>query len=120
MSIREFGYAVAVSRGPITRRAWRLIRSWRQDWQALGTPELPTVWDGTRVVSGERALRQLAAEVSEAPTPRGRPGRFGARCQGRVGVAATDDRLPAGNLGVAGGRPVAARVSDEPLSADDP
>lgn len=65
--IRRFGYAVSVSRGPITSQAWRRIRSWRQDWQALGTPELPSLWDGARVKSGARALRQLAVEVSQAP-----------------------------------------------------
>ena len=71
--IRESGYAVALSRGPITGQAWRLIRSWRQDWQALGAPELPTLWDGIQAESGERALRQLAAEVDQVPTPRGVP-----------------------------------------------
>ncbi|MEO8556766.1 MAG: DsbA family protein [Actinomycetota bacterium] len=71
--IRRFGYAVSVSRGPITSQAWRLIRSWRQDWQALGTPDLPTLWDGTRAQSGEHALRKLAAEVDQAPKPRGAP-----------------------------------------------
>jgi hypothetical protein len=35
-------------------------------------------------------------------------------------VASTNDRLPTGNVGVAGGRSVDARASDEPLSADDP
>ena len=71
--IRRFGYAVSVSRGPITSQAWRLIRKWRQDWQALGTPDLPTLRDGTHAESGERALRQLAAEVDQAPTPRSAP-----------------------------------------------
>lgn len=71
--IREFGYAVAVTGEPITSQAWRLIRAWRQDWQALGAPELPTLWDGTQAESGERALRQLAAEVDQAPTPRSAP-----------------------------------------------
>jgi hypothetical protein len=69
--IREFGYAVALSRGPITTRAWRLIRDWRQQWQDLGCPELPILRDGTRVQSGVRALRRLAIEVSHAPTPDG-------------------------------------------------
>lgn len=66
--IRRFGYAVSVSRGPITSQAWRRIRSWRQEWQALGAPELPSLWDGARVKSGERALKQLAAEVAQALT----------------------------------------------------
>jgi predicted DsbA family dithiol-disulfide isomerase len=69
--IRESGYAVAVTGGPITSQAWRLIRGWQQDWQALGAPELPSLWDGTRVKSGERAVRQLAVEVSQASAPEG-------------------------------------------------
>jgi 2-hydroxychromene-2-carboxylate isomerase len=71
--IRRFGYAVAVTGGPITTQAWQLIRGWRQQWQALGAPELPSLWDGTRVKSGERALRQLAVEVRQAPAPGGLP-----------------------------------------------
>ena len=69
--IRQFGYAVAVTGGPITSQAWRLLRSWRQQWQALGAPELPSLWDGTTVKSGEHALRQLAVEVRQAPAPGG-------------------------------------------------
>jgi 2-hydroxychromene-2-carboxylate isomerase len=69
--IRRFGYGVAVTGGPITSQAWRLIRGWRQEWQALGAPELPSLWDGTRVISGKRAVRQLAVEVSQAPVPGG-------------------------------------------------
>ena len=71
--IREFGYAVAVTGGPITGQAWRLLRCWRQQWQALGAPELPSLWDGTRAKSGERAVRQLAVEVRQAPAPGGLP-----------------------------------------------
>jgi 2-hydroxychromene-2-carboxylate isomerase len=69
--IRESGYAVAVTGGPITSQAWRLIRGWKQDWQALGATELPSLWDGTRVKSGERAVRQLAVEVSQASAREG-------------------------------------------------
>ena len=35
------------------------------------------------------------------------------------GYAATDNRPPAGNMGVTGGRSVGAHVADEPLSAHD-
>jgi hypothetical protein len=65
--IREWGFAVTVTGGPITTRAWRLIRDWNQEWQVLGRPELPSLWDGTRVQSGERALMQLADEVNQVP-----------------------------------------------------
>jgi len=77
--IRESGYAVAVTGGPITSQAWRLIRDWRQEWQTLGAPELPSLWDGTRVRSGERAVRQLAVEVSQASPPEGTLDRAGTR-----------------------------------------
>jgi 2-hydroxychromene-2-carboxylate isomerase len=81
--IRRFGYAVAVTGGPITTQASQLIRSWRQQWQALGTPELPSLWDGTRVKSGERALRQLAVGVSQAPASGGLPERTSPRAKVR-------------------------------------
>jgi 2-hydroxychromene-2-carboxylate isomerase len=71
--IREWGFAVTVTGGPITTRAWRLTRDWNQEWQALGRPELPSLWDGTRVQSGERALMQLADEVNQAQTPEAAP-----------------------------------------------
>src|SRR5665647_981936 len=58
--IREWGFAVTVTGGPITTRAWHLIRDWNQEWQTLGRPELPSLWDGTRVHSGEQALMQHA------------------------------------------------------------
>jgi 2-hydroxychromene-2-carboxylate isomerase len=77
--IREWGFAVAVTRGPITSRAWRLIRDWNQEWQALGRPELPSLWDATRIQSGERALGQLADEVSQAPMPGDAPDGGGPR-----------------------------------------
>jgi hypothetical protein len=71
--IREWGFAVTVTGGPITTRAWRLIRDWNQEWQVLGRPELPSLWDGTRVQSGEQALMQLADEVNQAPMPEAAP-----------------------------------------------
>jgi 2-hydroxychromene-2-carboxylate isomerase len=71
--IREFGYAVALNRGPITTRAWRLIRGWNQAWSDLGRPELPVLQNGTRVQSGEQALMQLADEVNQAPMPEAAP-----------------------------------------------
>jgi hypothetical protein len=71
--IREWGFAVTMTGGPITTRAWHLIRDWNQEWQALGRPELPSLWDRTRVQCGERALKQLAGEVHQAQTPEAAP-----------------------------------------------
>ncbi len=67
--IRDWGFAVTVTAGPITTRAWYLIREWRRQWQELGRPALPAVWDGTRVESGPAALARLADQVDAAPTP---------------------------------------------------
>lgn len=57
--IRDFGYAVTSQRGPITTDAHRRIRTWRQDWLALGTGvTLTLVTDATTMV-GDRALERL-------------------------------------------------------------
>ncbi|HEX5494248.1 MAG TPA: DsbA family protein [Mycobacteriales bacterium] len=62
--LRESGYAVAVSRGPVTTGAWRQIRAWRDEWARLGTGAVPTlVADNGLPVSGEAALRRLAEEI---------------------------------------------------------
>ena len=71
--IREWGFAVTVTGGPITTRAWHLVRDWNQEWQTLGRPELPRLWDGTRAQSGEQALMQLADEVHQARTSEAAP-----------------------------------------------
>lgn len=60
----ESGYAVSVSRGPITTSAWRRIRTWRDEWTRLGTGAVPTlVEDGEAPVTGEAALRRLEKEI---------------------------------------------------------
>lgn len=58
--IREFGYAVAMTREPITGVAWRLIRDWRREWEELGRDELPVLTSGSRLETGQGALRWLA------------------------------------------------------------
>lgn len=67
--VRDWGFAVDVTGAPMTTRAWRLTRDWERAWQELGRPELPALWDGTRLVSGADALRRLAEEVEGAPAP---------------------------------------------------
>ncbi|TWP35817.1 hypothetical protein [Leekyejoonella antrihumi] len=57
--IWEFGYAVAMTREPITAAAWRLIRDWRSGWLELATNALPVVMCGSRVESGAAALGWL-------------------------------------------------------------
>lgn len=62
--LRDFGYAVAVNRAPITAGARRRIRAWRDEWAALGTGAVPTlVEDGMSPVTGETALRRLEKEI---------------------------------------------------------
>lgn len=67
--LRRFGYAVSVTRGPITTSAWRRIRAWRAEWDTLGARELPIVVDGSGpALSGTAALRHLAEQMKQATT----------------------------------------------------
>lgn len=67
--LRRFGYAVSVTRGPITTSAWRRIRAWRAEWDTLGARELPIVVDGSGpALSGTAALRHLAEQMKHATT----------------------------------------------------
>ncbi|XAS75855.1 hypothetical protein V3G39_14540 [Dermatophilaceae bacterium Sec6.4] len=59
--IKRFGYAVAMTREPITTAAWELIRSWREEWAQVARNELPVLVEGTDVCSGVDALARLAA-----------------------------------------------------------
>jgi hypothetical protein len=61
--LRESGYAVSVDRGPITTEAYRRIRSWRTEWQELGSPGLPVVLAGGSTLTGLDAVRRLGKEV---------------------------------------------------------
>ena len=63
--LRESGFAVSASRGPITTGAWRRIRAWRDEWVRLGTGAVPMLvdGDGARPVTGEMALRRLEKEI---------------------------------------------------------
>jgi 2-hydroxychromene-2-carboxylate isomerase len=62
-SMRQAGYAVSVSRGPITTNAYRRINAWRDEWEQLGSPTLPVVLvDGATLV-GADAVRRLGKEI---------------------------------------------------------
>lgn len=68
--VTEFGYAVSPSRGPITTAAYRRIRDWSRQRDALGAGSLPVVVvDEWSSVSGETALRLLERELLRAGTP---------------------------------------------------
>lgn len=61
--IKRFGYAVAMTREPITGAAWRLRRTWRHDWQQLEQDQLPLVVEANDVYAGDEALRRLGELV---------------------------------------------------------
>jgi len=61
--LREAGYAVAVNRGPITAGAYRRIRQWREEWQALDSPALPVVLVDGATLTGLEAVRRLGKEM---------------------------------------------------------
>jgi 2-hydroxychromene-2-carboxylate isomerase len=63
-AVREWGYAVDVTGGPVSTRAWRLVRQWREEWLATGKETVPTVVvDGGETYFGLEALEWLAAEL---------------------------------------------------------
>lgn len=61
--LRGSGYAVTVDRGPITTEAYRRIRSWRAEWQELGSPALPVLLAGGATLIGDDAVRRLGKEI---------------------------------------------------------
>ncbi|NKQ58852.1 DsbA family protein [Amycolatopsis sp. K13G38] len=61
--LRLSGYAVSVSRGPITTSAWRRIRMWQDEWEALGRVPLPVLVENGLPVSGSDVPRQLAKRI---------------------------------------------------------
>lgn len=58
--IKGFGYAVAMTREPITGAAWRLLRTWRTDWMQVRDDELPVVVDAAGRYAGVDAVHRLA------------------------------------------------------------
>jgi hypothetical protein len=64
--VRELGYAVTVDRGPVTTVAYRRIRAWRGEWQALGSPALPVALVDGATLSGLDVLRRLGKEIAYA------------------------------------------------------
>ena len=57
--LSETGDCIALHGGPYTSGAFRRIRAWRRDWEALGCPPLPALVEGTTVTVGLRALDRL-------------------------------------------------------------
>lgn len=74
--LREWGYAVAVSGGPVTTTAWRLIADWAEQWKDTGKETVPVVIAGEAApLFGIDAVEWLGAELvgrglDPAPAPR--------------------------------------------------
>lgn len=77
--IREFGYAVAMTRAPITGAAWRLIERWRRDFLAVGPVALPVATTSARVEVGDAALIWLDDMLAEKPSTEVASGDTGTR-----------------------------------------
>lgn len=62
--IHEWGYAVDVTGGPVTTRAWRLVSGWAAEWRATGTEVVPVVIVGASApLFGVDAVERLGAEL---------------------------------------------------------
>lgn len=80
-ALRESGFVVSVDRGPITTDAHDRVRTWRAEWQHLGSPALPVVLVEGATLHGVDALRRLGKEIlcasadvdADLPDPRRYP-----------------------------------------------
>ena len=62
--LRDWGYAVDVTGGPVTTTAWRLARRWRQEWRETGKEVVPMLYvDESGPVFGEDAVARLGDEL---------------------------------------------------------
>jgi len=57
--VRDHGCAVAVTGDPVSTAAYRRIRAWRQEWQALGEPLLPVLLTDGAQLSGPDVFERL-------------------------------------------------------------
>lgn len=66
--VRRSGGTIAPDGGPLTTVGYRRIRAWREQWRALGRPDLPILIDERGVLhAGPDAVLRLARQL--APTP---------------------------------------------------
>lgn len=62
--LRDWGYAVDVTGGPVTTTAWRLARRWRKEWRDTGKEVVPMLYvDEHGPVFGEDAIARLGEEL---------------------------------------------------------
>ncbi len=96
--IRDFGYAISSSRGPITLAAYRRIKTWKAEWQSLDEGSLPMVLTEGKTLCGLDALAYVAKQIRASDPPRRHcrddPGRY----------PPVSDRPPMGWVSQVGGR----------------
>ena len=63
--LREWGYAVAVTGGPVSTTAWRLISAWDREWRDDGNQVVPIVRGSTAPIVGVDAVRWLGDQVRD-------------------------------------------------------
>jgi hypothetical protein len=63
--LREWGYAVDVTGGPVSTAAWRLIGAWDREWREDGNQVVPIVRGPAAPVIGVDAVRWLGEQVRD-------------------------------------------------------
>lgn len=66
--LRDFGYAVSLSGGPITNDAYYRIRDWRADWHTAEGTTFPTLIDPDITSTGDAVLAILRDKIRFSPT----------------------------------------------------
>lgn len=62
--VREWGYAVDISGGPLTTGSWRLVRGWAEAWRGTEKEVVPTLVLDDATLYGEEAVSWLGEEVA--------------------------------------------------------
>jgi hypothetical protein len=63
--LRDWGYAVDVTGGPVRTAAWRLISTWRSEWHRDDNQVVPIVRTPAATIVGVDAVRWLGDQVRE-------------------------------------------------------
>jgi hypothetical protein len=62
--VRDWGYAVDVTGGPVSTAGWRLVGAWRTQWSRTGEVVPVVAVEGGAWLNGVEAVEWLGAEVS--------------------------------------------------------
>lgn len=63
--LRDWGYAVDVTGGPVSTAAWRLIRRWDAEWHTGNNQVVPVVRSSAETVVGVDAVRWLGDQLRD-------------------------------------------------------